>query len=150
MLSISLLSMLVFSQGAGAGSVADLAWLAGCWKMTAGTRTVTEQWMPPDGGTMLGVSRTVSGGKTVEYEFIVLRMGATGVEYAAHPSGQAGAVFTATKVSGDEAVFENPTHDFPTRITYRKLGTGIVATIDGMVNGKTRAITFRYSATECQ
>jgi hypothetical protein len=95
---------------------------------------------------MLGLSRTVSGGKTVEHEFLLLRVGPRGVEYVAKPSGQAEAVFTATKVEAEEAVFENPAHDFPTRITYRKTDGGLVATIDGTIKGKPRAIEFRYSA----
>ncbi len=130
--------------------VADLEWLAGCWQYTAGVRTVTEFWLPTDGGTMMGLSRTVSGGKTVEHEFLLLRLGPRGIEYVAKPSGQAEAVFTATKVAAGEVVFENPAHDFPTRITYRQADGGLVATIDGMVKGKPHAIDFRYvAATAC-
>ena len=49
---------------------ADLGWLAGCWEETRGSRRVTEQWTAPDGGTLMGVGRTVEGGTTVEYEFL--------------------------------------------------------------------------------
>ena len=40
----------------------------GCGRVVirAQRRTVTEIWMPPAGGTMLGMSRTVLGEKTVE------------------------------------------------------------------------------------
>jgi hypothetical protein len=149
MVNLLLLAATMVSQ-AVSSSVGDLAWLSGCWQYSAGSRTVTEFWLPPDGGTMLGLSRTVSGGKTVEHEFLLLRVGGRGVEYVARPSGQAEAVFTATKVGSDEVVFENPAHDFPTRITYRKTSGGVVATIDGLVKGKPRAIDFRYSpATSC-
>ena len=149
MLNLLVLAATIASQSASA-SVADLVWLSGCWQYSAGSRTVTEFWLPPDGGTMLGLSRTVSGGKTVEHEFLLLRVGPRGIEYVARPSGQAEAVFTATKVGADEVVFENPAHDFPTRITYRKTGSGVVATIDGMVKGQPRAIDFRYAAaTAC-
>ena len=99
---------------------------------------------------MMGLSRTVSGGRTVEHEFLLLRVSPRGIDYVAKPSGQAETVFTATKVEPDEVVFENPAHDFPTRITYRKTDSGVVATIDGMVKGQPRAIDFRYSAaTTC-
>jgi hypothetical protein len=149
MVNLLLLAATMTSQ-AVSSSVVDLAWLSGCWQYGAGSRTVTEFWLPPDGGTMLGLSRTVSGGKTVEHEFLLLRIGARGVEYVARPSGQAEAIFTATKVGADEVVFENPAHDFPTRITYRKTTGGVVATIDGLVKGKPRAVEFRYSpATSC-
>ena len=98
---------------------------------------------------MLGMSRTISGGKTVEYEFIVLRQGPQGLEYVARPSGQAEAVFKASRVSSSEVVFENPTHDFPTRITYRHVNGGLKATIDGVMNGKPRVIDFAYTAATC-
>jgi hypothetical protein len=149
MLSVLVFAATIASQGAPS-SVADLAWLSGCWRYSAGSRTITEFWLPPDGGTMLGLSRTVSGAKTVEHEFLLLRVGPRGIEYVARPSGQAEAVFTATKVGADEVVFENPSHDFPTRITYRKTDGGVAATIDGVVKGKPRAVEFRYSAaTAC-
>ncbi len=149
MLNAILLAAAIASQSAS-GGVADLGWLSGCWQYAAGARIVTEFWLPPDSGTMLGLSRTVAGGKTVEHEFLLLRIGPRGIEYVAKPSGQAEAVFTATKVGPGEAVFENPAHDFPTRITYRKTDSGLVATIGGTIEGRVSTIDFRYSAaTAC-
>ena len=52
-------------------------------------------------------------------------------------------------VAPQEIVFENPAHDFPTRISYRKVDAGLVATIDGMIKGKPRAIEFRYTSADC-
>ena len=130
-------------------TVADLSWLAGCWIIPSPTRTVTEFGLPPAGGTMIGVSRTVMKDKTAEYEFLLLRSGTAGLEYVAKPSGQAEAIFTATKIGRGEAVFENPAHDFPTRISYRKTDSGLTATIGGMMNGKPRAIDFTYQRGDC-
>ena len=98
---------------------------------------------------MIGVSKTVVKDQTTEYEFLLLRAGADGVEYVAKPSGQAEAVFKATKVAPGEVVFENPTHDFPTRITYKQHDSGLVATIAGTMNGKPRAIDFKYQRGHC-
>ena len=148
MTTASLLLAAVLFQPATA-TVADLSWMAGCWTITSPSRTVTEFWLPPAGGTMIGVSRTVVKEKTTEYEFLVLRVGAGGLEYVATPSGQAQTVFKATKVTRGEVVFENPAHDFPTRITYRQADEGLVATIDGMMNGKPRAIDFKYQRGAC-
>ena len=130
-------------------TIADLSWMAGCWTITSPSRTVTEFWLPPAGGTMMGVSRTIVKDKTTEYEFLVLRTGADGLEYVATPSRQAQTIFKATKITRGEAVFENPAHDFPTRITYRQTDGGLVATIDGMMNGKPRAIDFKYQRGDC-
>ena len=132
-----------------AHTVADVSWIAGCWTIASPGRTVTEFWLPPAGGTMMGISRTVVKDRTTEYEFLILRAGAKGLEYVARPSRQAETIFTATRISSSEAVFENPAHDFPTRITYRLADGGLVATIDGTLNGKPRAIDFKFQRGDC-
>ena len=125
--------------------------MAGCWELTRGTRHVVEQWTVPDGGTMLGVSRTVSNGKTTEYEFIIIREAAGTLEYVAKPSGQPEAVFTSVRVSGDEAIFEAPHHDFPTRIHYRRRSDGgLLATIEGTMKGARRVVEFPYRMAACR
>src|SRR5262249_46215519 len=94
-------------------AVKDVGWIAGCWEFTSNGRHVTEQWTPVEGGTMMGMSRTVAGEKTTDWEFLMIRRGAKGLEYVAKPSGQAEAVFTAATASPMDVVFENPAHDFP-------------------------------------
>jgi hypothetical protein len=63
----------------------ELTWLAGCWSMTRGEASVEEHWMKPAGGTMLGMSRTVRGGKTSEYEFLQIRDVSGTLSYVARP-----------------------------------------------------------------
>lgn len=141
----------VGGQGAPRPTVDQLSWLAGCWELTRGTRHVTEQWMRPEGGTMLGMSRTASDGKTVEYEFLIIREGAAGLEYVARPSGQAEAVFAATRVAAHEVVFENPEHDFPTKTTYRASGDGgLAASVEGDVKGQRQVLQFPYRSAQCR
>jgi hypothetical protein len=127
-------------------TLAQFAWLAGSWSFTAKGRFVTEQWMPPAGGTMLGMSRTVAGGRTVAHEFIVLREEANGdIVYEAHPSGQAAAEFTLVRWSATEAVFENLAHDFPQRIIYTLADAHTLnAAIEGTRNGELRRVEFPY------
>jgi hypothetical protein len=127
-------------------ALTTLSWLAGAWTSDGRGRQITEQWMSPAGGTMLGMSRTVSQGRTVEYEFLLLRVEANGdINYVAKPSGQAEAAFKLMRASAVEAVFENLQHDFPQRITYTlKDGGQLTAAIEGTKNGKTRRIEFNY------
>ena len=127
----------------------DVGWLAGCWGFTRNGRHVVEQWMPPEGGTLIGVSRTVANGKTAEYEFLLIRPGANGLEYVAKPSRQPEAIFTASRVTATEAVFENPAHDFPKKIMYTRNGDTLTAAIEGPMNGQTRRIEFPYTKAEC-
>ena len=130
-------------------TVRDVTWIAGCWELTNGTRHIVEQWTAPEGATMMGVSRTVADGKTTEYEFLLIREGAHGLEYVAKPSAQSEATFTATRVSASEIVFENLAHDFPQRIIYRKEGNALKAAIEGPMNGQTRRIEFPYIRARC-
>ena len=130
-------------------TIKDVGWIAGCWSVDRNGRHVAEHWMPPEAGTMMGVSRTVAGGKTTEWEFLVIREGGKGLEYVAKPSGQAEATFTAAKASANEVAFENPAHDFPKRIVYRRDGDTLTAAIEGPMNGQNRRIEFPYKKASC-
>jgi len=124
--------------------VNQLEWLAGCWSTTRGDSMVEEHWMKPGGGTMLGMSRTIRGGKTSEYEFLQIRDVNGTLTYVAQPSGQAEAAFTLRSASGSEAIFENPDHDFPQRIIYRRTVDGLSARVEGTRNGQLRGIDYPY------
>lgn len=134
---------------AGMPSVKDVAWIAGCWDSTRNGRHVAEHWMPPEGGTMMGVSRTTAGEKTTEWEFLIIRQGAKGLDYVAKPSRQPEATFTATRATANEVVFENPAHDFPKRIIYKRDGDALTASIEGPMNGQNRRIDFPYKKAAC-
>jgi hypothetical protein len=150
---MSLLMLMLSSLLAGtpqaAPTVKDVSWIAGCWGFDRGIRQVAEHWMAPAGGTMMGVSRTVSAGKTSEWEFLIIREGAGGLEYVAKPSRQPEAIFTAAKASANEVAFENPAHDFPKRITYKRDGDTLTAAIEGPMNGQNRKIEFPYKKSAC-
>lgn len=104
---------------ASADDIDRLAWLSGCWTIETSEPGSMECWMPPAGGTMLGTSRTVRGGRTVQHEFLQIRVNAGGsLVYVAAPSGQAETAFVATEVTATSVTFENPAHDFPQRIRY--------------------------------
>jgi hypothetical protein len=130
----------------------QLSWIAGCWRQTSGNgnRVVDEQWMSLRGGTMLGMSRTVHGDSLLELEFLQILEQSSRVVYHAQPSGQRPADFVAQAVSDTLVVFENPQHDFPQRIIYRRRGAdSLIARIEGTRNGKTRGIDFPYARVSC-
>lgn len=143
-----LLSGIPAIAGTPAG-VERVAWLQGCWSLTAGGRTVEEQWMSPRGGVMLGTGRTVKGGRLLDYEFVVIRERGDALVYEAHPSGQPSAEFVSTHVGDGTVLFENPQHDFPQRVGYRRTPSGLDAWIEGAAGGKSRRIEFPYERTAC-
>ena len=131
-------------------SVAHVAWLQGCWESVTPQRVIEEQWMSPRGEAMIGMGRTVRNDKMVENEFVVIRREGNQLAYEAHPSGQATAVFLSSRVTNTEVIFENPKHDFPTKIGYQLSGPDqLLAYIEGTSNGATRRIEFKYKRAKC-
>ena len=121
-----------------APTVADLAWLAGCWASVGGEAGSGELWTAPAGGSMLGVGRVVQGGRTVFYEFLRIAEVEPGrIAYFAQVPGQPEVAFALARATGDEVVFENPGHDFPQRIVYRRESADrIRARVEGLRGGQ--------------
>jgi len=114
-------------------SISGLAWFAGSWETDDRGRYVEEHWTRPAGGTMLGMSRTVRGGKTVAFEFIRLESRPDGIFYVAQPQGHPPVDFKLAELQGQEATFVNPGHnDHLKKIVYRKnLDGSLTARIEG-------------------
>ena len=126
-------------------TLTDIAWISGDWQTEpGGKRQIEEHWTNVAGGSMLGMSRTVAGEKTVEFEYLRIEQRADGIYYVAHPQARCpGTDFKLTRASSTEAVFENPQHDFPKRIIYRKgADDSLTASIDG--GEGTKAMSFPY------
>jgi len=131
-------------------TVLDLAWLAGAWR-TSGTPEVEveEYWSRPKAGSMIGMGRTIVRGRTVETEFLRLEETSAGVDYVARPGGAGETRFRLVRVAEREAVFENPTHDFPKRLTYRlEAGGGLWARVEGDGSEGEKPLEFRYQRIE--
>jgi len=119
-----------------AQAVQPPAWLAGCWKQHTGTRESLEMWMPPAGGLMLGASRTLVNGAVREYEQLRITIDSGKLVYTATPSGKQTASFTSTAITDSSFTVENPQHDFPQRISYRRRGAdSLIARIEGTARG---------------
>ena len=143
---VVLFLLFISSASAQTPALADLAWIAGSWQSEpGGKRQIEEHWTTAAGATMMGMSRTVAGEKTVEFEYLRIEQRADGIYYVAHPKARCPATdFKLTRASANEAVFENPQHDFPKRIIYRKgAGDSLTASIDGGEGTKTISYAYR-------
>ena len=70
--------------------------------------------------------------------------------YTALPSGQKEASFTSAQVTDSSLTFENPAHDFPQRIIYRRRGVdALVARIEGPGPNGPRGIDFPMNRVSC-
>jgi hypothetical protein len=128
-----------------AGTLMQLAWLAGTWRGMDGPVTFEERWTPAAGGAMLAVSRTLKGDRMVAFEFLRIVERDGGLVYIAQPNGCPPTEFTLTAIAADSAMFENPTHDFPTVIRYQVRADGSLEARVG--DGGSKSETFVFTRT---
>jgi hypothetical protein len=129
-----------------ARAISELSWMSGDWQSPAGGRSqVEEHWTKPAGASMMGMSRTVVGEKTAEFEYLRIEQRTDGIYYVAHPKARCpGTDFKLTRSTASEVVFENPQHDFPKRIIYRRTGDdSLTASIDGGEGTKSMAFAMQ-------
>jgi hypothetical protein len=129
---------------AAKADLAAVAWLSGTWTGTAGRASMEERWGPATGGAMLATSKTVAGGRMVEFEYLRIVERDGGLVYVAQPGGRPPTEFVATAVDATSVTFENPRHDFPQRIRY-VLGTDgvLTAAIGDLAGARRMTFTFR-------
>ena len=141
-----------------------LAWMTGCWSYRDSRgRLVEELWSSPRAGVMFGYSRTtrartgVPGDTLLLYETTRIYEAPDGaLVFAASPSGQQPDEFRwrGDAATLDSAItFENPAHDFPQRVRYRRAGAAgdsLVARVEGTRNGTVRGIDFPYARMDCR
>lgn len=127
-------------------TIESVAFMTGNWESVEGSVTIDERWSPVSGGTMIGTGRTISGDRTVFFEFLRIEGRADGVYYISQPKGRhPGTEFKLVKAGDREAVFENLAHDFPKRIIYRlRADGGLTARIEGDGTEKEKPQEFRY------
>lgn len=126
---------------------AELDWIAGHWRSEAigkngAARVVEEFWTDGAGGALLGVSRTVGEGRLRGFEFMRIADDGDGTAFFGAPEGAPPVRFPLVAAGAGRAEFVNPDHDFPQRISYRREGDTLTATIS-KADG-TRAISWTF------
>jgi hypothetical protein len=126
--------------------IQDLAWMSGDWETAPGHMQIDEHWTKVGGGSLIGMSRTVAGDKTVFFEYLRIEARGSEIYYVAHPRARTpGVDFKLVRLSGQEAVFENLAHDFPKRVIYRKNADGgLTARVEGDGTEKEKPQDYKY------
>ena len=129
-------------------NVVQLGWLSGHWRTEAaasgaGGGWTEELWTTLEGESLLGVSRTVSGGRTTSFEFMRLANDERGGAFFASPSGSTPVRFEMTWAAHQTATFTNRDNDSPQRIVYRRDGDRLFATISMADGSRARSWTYR-------
>lgn len=130
------------AEPASSADVPKLAWIAGTWELKDGDKTTVEHWQPHAGTTFMGTSHTYDAKRTHFFEFIRIATHGGRISYIVQPGGDPPVLFRGVKVTEEEAVFENPKHDFPQRIRYVKTEKGITATISLLDGSKATEFAF--------
>jgi hypothetical protein len=137
-------AVLLMGQAAPAARVDALGWMAGSWESNENGAWTEEVWSPPRAGALIGDSHTSLGGQAGEFEYMRIEAGADGVPvYLAQPGGAPAVPFRLTAGDAASATFDNPGHDFPQRIVYRRSGDVMVATISALDGSHAMTWTYR-------
>jgi hypothetical protein len=135
-----LIGLIVLAAAAGAASapakgragIDKAGWLAGAWLVETDGRWTEERWAPPRGGVMLGTSLSGKGAVASSFEYMRITIDANGsLTFWGSPGGKPPVPFRLADGAPNLLIFENPDHDYPTRITYRREGEQLIATVAG-------------------
>lgn len=133
-------------------SLADLGFMAGCWRgASEGGTVIDEYYTPPSENLILGMSRFTKGERVTSYEFTTIAArGDSDLVLTPRPSGQSPADFNLTRLEPGIAVWSNPLHDFPQVISYRRLGTdSLAARIEGPGPDGLRSSEWKMGKAAC-
>ncbi len=147
-LLLSLCSCAGMNTG-GSSTMKQVKWLSGTWENKAQRGSIFENWKTGDDSTLIGRSYSIRNGKdTVVFETIQLRQRNGALYYVPIARGQNNnqpVPFKMTLLTKNQMVFENPEHDFPKRIIYKKSSDNRMdAAIEGEQDGQMRREDFPF------
>ena len=124
-------------------------WVIGSWQQTTAKGYTIEIWTKQSDTDIAGISYMVHGKDTLSAETIRLVQRDTTLYYIPTVKDQNNGKaipFRLASITDNQMVFENPTHDFPQKITYRRITKdSLYAEISGPMNGMQQAIPFPMS-----
>ncbi|RXK83414.1 hypothetical protein ESB13_15065 [Filimonas effusa] len=129
--------------------ISELKWLLGTWQQKKSNGAIYESWQQIDDSTFYGKSYYLKAADTMMLEVVSLEHRNGQLWYVATTMNQNDrkpVAFVMRSGTPSYLVFENPAHDFPTRITYRHLAAdSLMAEISGRLDGKAMVRQFPMS-----
>jgi len=140
---------LLLAPAARAQTLDELSWLTGCWRTEATDQgVVTEVWVRPPLPAMLGYAYTTREGQTRSWEQTRIEMVDGWPHFVAMPNGGAPVAFRLREGDGaNRARFDNPEHDYPQTVEYRRDGDRLIATTSQRDGSD--AFSFEYRRIRC-
>lgn len=125
------------------------SWFLGEWHCDSSYGNFTEKWEKLSDSTMIGESNIVKGKDTIFKENIVLEQRNDSLFYNVlikDKNQEENTSFYLTESTDNQLVFENPKHDFPTKIIYNLIKPdSIIASIHGKEKGIEKSEIFAMS-----
>jgi hypothetical protein len=121
--------------------ITNLRWLEGDWQNDSFRAIYSNS----EGEMILSISKEFDKGDLVFYEFEKFEATDSSVILTPYPFGKKSVSFTLIDYNPDStrAIFENKTHDFPTRISYELMSPdNLLILVSGVEDNK--PITYRY------
>jgi len=124
-----------------------LSWIIDRWVSSDGVTKSYEYWEKISEDLLIGASQTVKDGDTIFSEELKIEKTGGDIFYIADVRHNPEPVkFKLTSLRDTEAVFENPQHDFPKKITYMQEEGNLHAFIEGPgKDGKWKKVDFIMS-----
>jgi hypothetical protein len=142
--------ILLYTVSVTAQKTEQVKWMIGTWKINMGNNMIVEEWRITDDSTLSGKSYFIKNGTdTIPQETIELSYRKDEWYYTPTVKNQNNAQPVPFKIiflKGTEFISENPTHDFPQRIAYRRIKNQLFASIEGRRNGKYSKQNFDFIA----
>jgi hypothetical protein len=110
-----------------------ISFMSGCWTgPSPDGATIEEHYTAPLENLLLGMTRYVRNGRVVDFEFTTVERTDSTFVMTPRPKGVKSDAFPLKEASDGKATWENPKHDFPQRIIYRRGADGsLIARIEG-------------------
>lgn len=125
--------------------LSDAKWLLGKWENQTQRGRMVEEWHKVNDSTFAGRSYMITAMDSIPLESILLRKEGTELYYIPTVKGQNNdqpVKFRLTSSAAKSMVFENPSHDFPQKISYTLEERSLMAEISGVMNGQQRSRKF--------
>jgi hypothetical protein len=126
----------------------NFKWLLGKWKIISPNGMIQEHWTIINDSTLRGVSKFIKNFKdTIPQETVDIAYRNGDWYYIPTVQGQNNNQAVRFKIiyqKDMEFISENPAHDFPQRIVYRKIDRLLYASIEGRKNGKYRKQNYDF------
>jgi len=129
--------------------IEKLSWLNSDWVRASAVDLSSEKWEKKNDSTLFGIGLTIEGKDTVAFETMTIEEKNGKLYYIPVVKDQNGGKpveFALTSSTEFEWIFENPKHDFPTKIIYKKVNNdSLYAEISAVREGKEVKVPFPFS-----